>query len=144
MNLFFSLILNCFCLFFKSFSQWIINKFSLFCQLILVRRQYFFSCGIFKLNDFCLMIRLILFKLLLIILYWSFSSLLWSLIVMILLYVYSKRLSLKRNRLSGDQVVSLTKKNMVLHFIFYKSSPRRFHYKTVCTVQSNFFWYFKI
>ena len=49
-----SLIFNCFCLLFKSFTKRIISKLSLFYYLkvIFIRRKYFFTCKIFILINF--------------------------------------------------------------------------------------------
>ena len=58
---FFSLLFNCFCLFFKSFSKNRIYKLSLFYCLSLIRRQYFFTCKIFIfINFFQTMLKFLL------------------------------------------------------------------------------------
>ena len=58
----------------------------------------------------------------LLILYYIFSSLIVSSIVMISFYILSKRFFLKPEELSDARVVSIIKKNMVLQYIFYKDS----------------------
>ena len=43
LNLFFSMLLNCFCLFFQCLSEWRISEFSLYYHMLL-QGQYFFTC----------------------------------------------------------------------------------------------------
>ena len=44
LNLFFSMLLNCFCLFFQCLSEWRISEFSLLYYPMLLQGQYFFTC----------------------------------------------------------------------------------------------------
>ena len=54
--------------------------------------------------------------------HYSFWSLILSSIVIITFYIISKRFFLKRKGLSDVRVASITKKNLVFQYIFYKDS----------------------
>ena len=52
----------------------------------------------------------------------SFSSLIFSSVVTISFYILSKKFFLTRQGLSDARVASVTKKNMILQYIFYIDS----------------------
>ena len=93
----------------------------------------------------------------LLILYHSFWSLMFSSVVMISFYIFSKRFFLKRKRLSDERVFFIAKNTIALQYIFCKDSKAstwwmtkysllkpslvwNFHNEIVCRIYSCIFW----
>ena len=120
---FYSLIFNCFYLFFKCFTKWRIFKFSLFIILLSdgnISSPVRYSCLSILPDD-----NVDIFVVSLLILYCSFSSLILSSSVMDSFHILSKRFFLKHEELSDARLVSITKKEngFAVHFLerFIKS-----------------------